>query len=306
MDITRDVTYRGLLLTGADGGPGGNNPISGIRTTRVRFGDVSVHGYTEKKSLDDGMDASDVFLGTRVVNIRGEVYAIDKASLFDALDQLRLTFTPTDAYNESPQQRGYLPLSFSQGTKLTVHWPTGFIDRVLYCRPSMQPEHDIEKAALGEEDGDGYVVPFTLRLEAKDPRFYAPTLVEEFISGTSGIGDILNRGNYPAPLNMLLHMPASVAGEVDFTFTGFGTSMDVVIPAGANDRTVRIDSINKVVTLTVDEVETLRMDLVSFYADNSWPKVLPTAEGDSPAGYSWSASDPLDVVSRFFLQEAWA
>lgn len=306
MDITRDVTYRGLLLTGADGGPGGNNPIEGIRTTRVRFGDVSVHGYTEKKSLDDGMDASDVFLGTRVVNIRAEVYAADKAGLFDLLDLMRLKFTPTDAYNESPGERGYLPLEFSQATKLTTNWPTGFIDKVLYCRPSMQPEHDIEFAALGEEDGGGYIVPFTARLEAKDPRFYNPLLVEEFISGTSGVGGIRNKGNYPAPLNMVIHSLASQPKGATFGFVGFGSTLKVTIPAGADDRTVRIDSINKVCTLTVGETETLRMDLIEFLADTTWPKVLSTPEGYNPAGYSWTCTEALDVLSRFFLQEAWA
>ena len=309
MDITEDVTYRGLLLTGADHGPGGNHPIEGIRTTRVRFGDVSVHGYTEKKSLDDGFDASDVFLGTRVVNIRGELFARDKAGLFDMLDLLRLKFTPTDAYNESPEQRGYLPLGFSQPTGLTVYWPTGFIERVLYCRPSMQPEHDLEFSALGEQDEDGYVVPFTLQLEAKDPRFYNPLPVTEYIVGTvmtQGSGNITNRGNYPAPLNMLLHTLAAQEDEATFTFVGYGSNMTVTIPGGAEDRTIRVDSINKVCTLTVGEVETLRMDLITFTADTTWPKVLPTPEGAAPDGYNWSCTEDLDAASRFFLQEAWA
>jgi hypothetical protein len=105
---------------------------------------------------------------------------------------------------------------------------------------------------------------------------------------------------------LLVHSLAAQANAAVFTFTGFGTSMTVTIPAGANDRTVRIDAINKVCTLTVDEVETLRMDLIEFQADTTWPRVLPTPEGDSPAGYTWDCTEAIDVVSRMFLQEAWA
>lgn len=305
MDITRPIDYRGLLLTGAIGGPGGNQPIAGIRLTRAKYSDASVHGYTEKRSLDDGMDASDVFLGMRSVSLQGEVYAARLAGLFDAIDLLRLKFTPTDAYNEDPTERGYLPLTFSQPTLLTVNWPSGFSDRFIRVRPARQPDHTIDFGAIGKESGEGFVVPFAVVMDAKDPRFYNVDLMEEFISGTSGSGTLRNRGNYPAPMNTLVHSLASQSNEAVFNLTGFGTNMTVTIPAGANDRTVRIDGQKKVVTLTVGATETLRMDLIEFNAGTTWPSVPPTPEGESPAGYDWTCTETIDVLSRMFYREAW-
>lgn len=306
MDLTRPITYRGLPLTGAAGGPGGNQPIQGIRLTRVRFSDVSVHGYTEKRSLDEGMDASDVFLGLRQVVLQGEAYGASKAALFDLLDLLRLKFTPTDAYNEDPANQGYLPLTFEQPTLFTDYWPGGVVERCIYLRPDIQPDHTIEFGAIGGRQADGYVVPFSVRLQAKDPRFYHTALIEEFISGTSGSGTLLHRGNYPSPLNILLQVPAAQSSSGVFTFTGMGTNMQVDIPAGAQDRTLRIDATKKVVTLTVNSTETLRMDLIEFLAGTTWPKMPPIPDGDSPAGYDWSSTRSLAVQSRLFFREAWA
>jgi hypothetical protein len=305
MDITSDITYRGLLLTGAAGDAG--EPIEGFRITRARYGDVSVHGYTEKRSLDDGMDASDVFLGARQVLLQGEVYAKSKAALFDALDILRLTFTPTDAYNESPRTRGYLPLAFSQPTTHLVHWSTGVIPRVLHCRPTAQPDHDIQFAAMNDADPDGgFVVPFVLRLEAKDPRFYGATDIESFLgSGTGSSPTVRNRGNYPAPANLVLSTTAT--GAKTFTLIGLGTNMEVTIPAGTGTRTVVVDGYAKVVTLTIGTTETLRMDLIKFNAGTTWPKVLPTPEGTPNLQFTWTfAGGGLVTGSRLFFRETWA
>lgn len=304
MDLSRPVTYRGLTLNTPAGGPGGNNPISGIRLTRAQYSDVSVHGYVEKRSLDDGFDASDVFIGMRDIVLQGEVFGVSKAALFDTLDVVRLKFTPTDAYRESPYQQGYLPLGFDVPTLHTTYWPSGFIPRVIYARPSMQPSYALIRQALMGRSNDGYVVPFDARLQAKDPRFYLYDAIEVFCSGTGQTGTLINRGNYPAPLNFVLQRSAAETAAATYTFVGMGTNMVVTIPAGTQTRTLRVDSIKKVVTLTVNNVETLRMDLITFNAGTTWPKVPPTPEGDSPAGFEWTAS-PAITNSRFFYNEAW-
>ena len=303
MDLSRPVTYRGLTLTGAQGGPGGDNPIEGIRLTRANYSNVSVHAYVEKRSMDDGFDASDVFIGMRDIQLQGEVFASSKAMLFDLLDALRLKFTPTDAYNEDPTRQGFLPLAFSQPTLFVVYWPTGFCDRVIYARPSATPQHDINFAAIGGRPSDGYVVPFQAALVAKDPRFYAPTPVEEAMTGTTDTGTLQNRGTYPAPLNLILQGPAATA--VTFDLVGMGTNMVVTIPASTPAGVLRVDSVKKVVTLTVGATETLRMDLIDFLAGTTWPKVPPTPEGDSPAGFTWNATAALAAGSEMFFNEAW-
>jgi hypothetical protein len=307
MDLTRPVTYRGLLLSGAEGGPGGNNPIEGIRLTRARYTNVSVHGYIEKKSLDDGMDASDVFIGTRQIQMQGEVFARTKARLFEYLDVLRLKFTPTDAHAEAPYKHGYLPLSFSQPTVHTTYWPSGFVDRVMHARPLGQPEYDIELSSISGEPMNGYVVPFSVGLECIDPRIYAPVQVEVALGGTGGSGTLTNRGNYHTPLNFVLRMTTAHPGEAKFQWSGLGSTFELILPGSPApaDRIIRLDSENKVVTMTVGDIELLRMDLVTFQAGTTYPRVPPTPEGASAAGYSWSCSGGLDGQSRMWFNEAW-
>lgn len=305
MDLTKPVSYRGILLNAA-GTPEAGAAIAGVRLTEVKFTDVGVHGYVEKKSLSDGMDASDVYMGQRNVALVGEVFAEDKGWLFDYLDALRLKFTPTDAYAEDPDKRGYLPLYFQTMTKYTSHWPGGVVDRMLFCRPTTQPDHSIQLAAISENNSRGYVVPFSARLEAKDPRFYYIDSIDASLPGIGGgSGTFTNRGNYYTPLNFILQ--PSTTGGGTFLFSGVGSNFDCTIPAGTVGRIVRVDSLNKVVTLTENDIETLRMDLINFNAGTTWPQVPPTPEGDSPAGWSWSSSVSLDgAVSRAFFNEAWA
>lgn len=308
MDLTLPVIYRGITLNAARTGPG-PIPVSGVRLTQVKYSDVSVHGYTEKKSLSDGMDASDVYMGQRNVDLVGEVFAQNKGDLFDYIDQLRLKFTPTDAYAEDPDKRGYLPLWFQIPTKWTSHWPTGITDRVLYVRPRGQPDHTIEFRAIGGRDNDGFVVPFSVSLEAKDPRFYHPWSKDHALAGGGGQQSYVNRGNYYAPMHFILKPAVGYAGQGSFHYSGVGSNFDCVVPGAASaDRYVRIDSINKVVTYTINDVETLRMDLIKFNAGTTWPQVPPTPEGVSPAGGSWHASGlGLDgAISRAFFNETWA
>ena len=307
MDLTRDIVYRGLKLTGA-AIPVGGGPIEGIRLTRARYSEASVHGYVEKKSLEDGMDASDVFLGMRSIELAGEVYAATKGGLYDTLDILRLTFTPTDAYNESPSQRGYLPLYFSQPTLLLGHHPDGFIERVAYARPAATPSYEVQFAGLGGDPARGFSVPFTARLECKDPRFYADQRTEVYFSGTeSPVGAfVINRGLYAAPVNFLLQMPASQTAEALFDFNGMDSHFTCKIPAGTQERVVRIDSLQKVVTVTTNNIETLRMDLPVFLSGSTWPKVKHTPQTDVDGiAYSWTCTEALGSASRLFFQEAW-
>jgi hypothetical protein len=307
VDLHRPVTYRGLDLTGAAlDQAGGEGAIEGIRLTRARFSDVTVHGYTEKRALDDGFNAGDVYLGQRTVALQGEIFAKSKARLFDTLDSVRLVFTPTDAYAEAPWYRGYLPLRFSQATEHTTYWPLGFIDRIINVRPSAQPEFDVEFAAQGSHEGEGYVIPFATRLEAKDPRFYAPLAAVYAMAGTSGTILPVHRGNYPSPVDILLTLPASPSTQCIFTLQGLGTDLTATIPAQAAIRTLRIDGLNRVVTLTVGSTETLRMDLVTFAANKTWPVMEPTPEGDPAQGVEWQATVALGTGSRLFFAEAWA
>jgi hypothetical protein len=298
MDLTRPVTYRGLTLTGAEGGPGGAQPIDGIRLSRARYTDVPVAAYTEKRSLGAGLDASDAYLGGRMMVLTGEVFGENKGTLFDRLDFMREVFSASSAFESNPDLKGYLPLEFSQPTNLTTHWPTGFIAKVLFVRPMTQNEHDIVFGAIGGKPTNGYVVPFTVALQAKDPFFHAVVDASELITG-NGSEDFRNRGNAPSPLRIELHINDTAAGG--FTLDNDRTEMTLTIPAGASPRHIVCDSAQKIVTLNGD----LAMDLIEIET-GTWPVVIPTDEEGPLDAHVWTTgATPLVAPSNLSWPELW-
>ena len=298
MDLTRPVTYRGLLLTGAEGGPGGAQPIVGIRLSRARFTDVPAVGYTEKRSLDEGLDASDVYLGGRTMQLTGEVFGGSKAALFDRLDQMRDVFTASSAFRAAPGRQGFLPLSFSQPTLLTGHHPDGFIERVLFCRPQTQNEHDVVFGAIGGASTQGYVVPFTVALQAKDPLFYAPVDKSVLVTG-SGSANFVNRGNVPAPVRVELYMETTAART--FTLDDDRTTLTIDVPAGDAGRIVIVTTKQRIATLDGH----LQMDMLDISHD--WPVVVPTPQGEAGDPHSWTTGGAgYGALSSISWPELWS
>ena len=74
-------------------------------------------GYTEKRAQDDGLDASDVYMGPRYINLAGTLYGEDEPDLHDLLQDLRTCLTPTSAYAFDKWDYGYIPLEFALPTK---------------------------------------------------------------------------------------------------------------------------------------------------------------------------------------------
>ena len=88
----------------------------------------------------------------------------------------------------------------------------------------------------------------------------------------SGAGNFENKGNYPTPLNVLLNIVAgSAAGS--FHVVAGGSDFTITIPANAAAQIIRYSSYHKVLSLEVAGVETLRMDLLSFAANQTHPLV---------------------------------
>jgi hypothetical protein len=307
MDIARPVTYRGIVLNSASFGAGGNNPIAGMRLTRVTFAPVTIHAYVEKNALKDGMSASDVFMGMRRVDMVGEVYGERKADLFDRLALLRYALTPTSAYAAAPTEKGYLPLTFEVPTTYISDWPSGYIQQSIRARPAAMPDWVITHEAIMAESARGFVIPVSMSFEAKDPLIYNPTRKVEYFDGLSGSGYVRNRGTYPTPMSLVLRRSGSLTGGCIFAFVGLGANMAVTIPAGTTDRYVIVDSVNRVVYYDEGEGPTLRMDLIDTERESgyTWPTVPPTPEGESAAIYSWSATTPLDDLSEMSFYEAW-
>jgi hypothetical protein len=315
VDLRLPVTYRTFNFTDAVFGPS-HTPIRGCDLTRVVYGDVAGEGYREKRALDDGYDAGNVWLGFRPIELSGALYGDTIEDLWDRMQALRRALTPTLAYADAPGDHGFLPLAFSQHTADTTKWPTKVMSLMMLARPQAQPHFIVEQKRLAGPSEYGFTIEWTAQMWCRDPRIYAQTPVgkvgsqEVALVGAGASGTFVNRGDYPAPVNFILYL-ASGGPAKTFRFVGIGTAFNLTLPTSVNPRIVRVDSVKKVVTYQEEvasgvPTEVLRMDLIDFDSGLTWPKV-PTA---GSLGYTWSATggsggNPI-AGSKMFYSEAWA
>lgn len=301
MDLTRAVMYRGLNLNGAAQIQQGER-LYGSLLQSVQMGNIPGVGWTEKRSLGDGNDASDVFLGTRRIFLSGHLYGRTRAEMFDFQQVLVTALSPTAAYDENKADFGYNPLYYSVPTRDEAYDEdiNGDRLRVLYAnaRPLATPTVDINRDASGGQDDLGSGIAWSAVLEAKDPRIYVFPDREETLSGGTQSGSFVNRGDYPAPLNFLLVAAAGTSGT--FHFDGAGSVMDIDIPAASVEQVFRYDGYLHVLTVTTNGREVLRMDLLKFVNETTHPLVQPGSSG-------WSSTGPaLATGSRLFWSEAYS
>lgn len=301
MDLSRAVIYRGLDLNGA-AQLGATERIYGSMIGSCQMGNVAGVGWTEKRSLGDGNDASDVFLGPRRVMLSGHVYGRTRAEMFDFQQVVLTTLSPTSAYNSSPSDFGYNPLYYSAPTEDADYPEVGGIRlRALYMnlRPLATPTVSIIRDATGGREEGGGGIAWESVLEAKDPRVYVFPDREVDLEGPGEeSGDFFNRGDYPAPLNITLVVAASTSGT--FHFVGAGSNMRITVPSASVQQVFRYDGYLHVLTVETNGLVALRMDLLQFVNETTHPVVQP---GTS----SWTTDGPaLAAGSRLLWAEAYS
>jgi hypothetical protein len=309
MDLLQDVTYRGFKLndssiqtnlTPSDVAGGG---ITGCVIDSVDFSDVDVVQYLEKRSQSDGSDAGDVFLGVRRVRMSGTLYALTRALLFDALRSLRAALNPILAQADSPADLGYQPLYFAMPTNDLTNFtsPAGVIEMQMKALPRAF-QAIIVRDDLGGSDEDALAIQWQATFVCRDPGILGLDPQDTVI--TPGIhltqtGNVINRGNYLAPAEMLI-VTTSAAGVITCTI---GDSVfTITVPASAGARIIRMKGKDKVLTVEENSVENLRMDLITFTGASTWPLISP-----GTSAYSISvASATTSATSHFWFYEQYA
>lgn len=299
-DLTRPISYRGLQLN--DAGPvQGTDKIVGVQIDRFYMGPVQGIGYTEKRALDDGRDASDVYLDGRRIALSGTVYGFTRADGFDRKGELMAALTPTGAYLEEPGDKGYLPLEWDEPTNDTDFDVDGdglrYRHKYANVRPLAVPEQDMIRDRTGGDNAKGLSVPFTAMFEAVDPRIYGDR-IQVFFDDIDNVAHtknataqtFRNRGKYPAPLNLLFVVPAAQAKPGILLLTAGGSIMRIVIPQSANEQVFRYNGIKKVLTVEELSMEITRRDLLTFDSETTHPKIPP---GDS----AWSFTSVISEIA---------
>jgi hypothetical protein len=112
---------------------------------------------------------------------------------------------------------------------------------------------------------------------------------------------LANRGDYPAPLSVVLLVPAgSAAGTVLIEVAG--ARLQITVPDSTVDQTIQYSADLRVLTVTENSVEALRMDLILFLTsvDN-----LFVAPGGSTATVTVTGCT-LDPLSRLTYSESFS
>jgi hypothetical protein len=305
MDLTQDIIYRSFTLNDSNlesnltsGGATGSG-ISGCAVDSADFSDVDVVQFIEKRSQQDGMDAGDVFLGARRLRMAGTLYATTRALLYDQLAALRAALSPVLAQREEPLDRGYRPLYFSVPTNDATNWPLGAIpQRVLALPRAFQAIFNRDQ--LGGDDGDALAIPWQATFMCKDPTIQGASPQDySLANAATNAGNLTNRGNYIAPLDMLIEV-TSASGSISATI---GDSVfTITVPSSTGNRIIRFKGEDKVLTVEEDSVEVTRMDLLSFSGSTTWPFIDP-----GTAAYSITKSGVTIVAgSHFWFYERYA
>ena len=330
MDLWRPVSYRNVQLNNVAVVPGGS-VNTGVAIDRVVFGGVPGVGYTEKRSLSDGRDASDIYLESRRIVLQGTIYGTTRAEAFSRMAVLRTAMSPTGAFVADPSIYGYLPLYWQEpttDTRFDADEETGIRYRSLHAnvRPLATPEFDVIRDRLGGVEDRGSGIPWTVQLEAIDPRIYGDR-VTVYLDDTDNINHdhvvsgpyyLTNRGGYPAPVRLEFTVAANQVKSGFAKFTIGGSIMRIGIPKSTKKQTIRYDGIKKVLTIEENGLEVLRMDQLRFLSESTHPLVpagttewtwttLPADVVVPPEVASSYAAQPIgaDPTSRIWFDEAY-
>lgn len=202
MDFTKSIDYNGFSVNDASFSPDGV-PTSGFRVEEINVSDEDVAAYAEKRAIADGIDASDVYLGRRLLAATVTVFGSSRGDFWDKQQDLLANFSPTVAYNADTANLGFLPFNFFQPTADISTWPeSAYPDGIpmrYYVRPARTPQFIVRRDEVGGEEAQGLSLPYRLSLVARDPRKYLQDATSISIaSGTAtASSSVAYAGDYP-------------------------------------------------------------------------------------------------------------
>jgi hypothetical protein len=282
MDLTQDIIYRGFTLNDADIQSNiiqGNDigaGIAGCVVDYADYSDVDVVQFMEKRAQGDGMDVGDVFLGSRRIRISGTLYGVSRADLYDRRAALNAALNAPLAQADEPADKGYQPLYFSEPTlnlAAGTGFPEGYISKRILALPRAVSA-PIARDSVGGDEEDSLALTWSATFIARDPRIYGEVEQDyELVGAGTHTGDLINRGNYYAPLNMLM-VVGSAAGSIEVT--AGTTHFTLTVPASTGNRTIRIKGDDRIVTVQEGVLaEATQMGMIAFAGQNTWGLVPP-------------------------------
>lgn len=288
VDLTKTICYNNLCIEGLDG-PSGGFPQHGYALERVNISPVEAVGYADKRALQDGVDAADVFLGARALRIEAGVYGSTRGEAFDRLAAFTAAFHPTNAFIADPDEKGFLGFDFFRPTANISQWPVSTypdgIPQRIYVRAKNPPTYEFVRQKTGGQDDLGMAIKVAVDLWARDPRVYAQESQSVNI-GTSTTA-LPYRGDYPT--YPIVTIPLSAAGSSTATIVISGGSVKLNL-SGLSAGTYTVDYATREIRKVSDN--SLQMAVLSTTFPNDWRQVASgsTAKITSTTGVTGSVS----------------
>lgn len=303
VDTTKQIIYRGYTLNDPelkfDAGVGQGKGAQGCVVDSFDISDVDIIQFLEKRALEDGMDAGDVFQATRRVRMTGTLYGKTRALFYDEVDDFMAATAAVLAQREEPADKGYRPLYFAKPTNRVEYEPDSYtIELQAYALPRVR-NVAFERDSLGGGPNDGLAVPWNATWLMKDPALYSVDPVDVDLSGGNVSGSWVNRGNYISRLNALIVVGAA-AGSI--AIAAGGVTLTITVPASSGNRTIRYNGKEKILTFEENSVELIRFDLLGLDSSGGHPAIDP---GSSVYTVTFTSVTP-QAGSHMWFYEAYA
>jgi hypothetical protein len=218
----------------------GGVPLNGWEVLSADISPIGVTQYLDKKALQDGMDANDVYANARTISAIIGVHGSSKGRFWDNLQDVLSAFNPTLAFNADTTNLGFRELKFYQPTADIVTWPTSAnpngIPMQFFARPSALPRYTLDKKATTDE-GRGLSTKVSVQLLCRDPRKYLQSRQSLTISTSSQTVDY--RGDYPT--FPIINVTISAAGSSVATFVVGDTTLIIDLSTETSATTYTID-----------------------------------------------------------------
>jgi hypothetical protein len=254
MNFANAVAYASLSINTATRTAAG--PMVGYLVDQFDPSVVDVVAFLDKRALQDGVDASDIFLGGRRLGLVVSVFGSTKGDFWDKAQALLAAFSPTLNYGADTAALGFRALTFFQPTADIVSWPTSAypngIPLQYFARPLAPPTYSMVRDEDGGTSARGLSKQFRLALLAKDPRKYAQTATEHTITTASTTAT--NLGDYPTFPTITI-VTTTNTGVMSFSIAG--TAFSATLDATSTTYTLNCAE------GTFEKGSTLAMDLLT-------------------------------------------
>ena len=176
-------------------GPLTTRPMSGVVIERIEPTDIETAFYMDKRALDEGVDAGDIYLAQRAFIIHASIYGTSEGAAWDRYDDLVTAFAPRLMYNADSANLGFLAFQFIRPS-IDTAFPSG-ISMQAYLRSTRPPIIQVSRRKQGGYTGSGTQIPVIIPMVARDPRFYLQTAQTVTISAGDTTYAAPHRGTYP-------------------------------------------------------------------------------------------------------------